>query len=130
VEPGARSLARVLSGRVEALPEAARRLLEVVSVAAAKVDVGAAVAAAALGQEAVPALRLLHASFFVRLGGLRESDSVEIYHNRIRENMVAALSPQVLVQHHIALGVAFERVAPTRRCWRTTCQENLAVQAA
>src|SRR5436853_615952 len=67
-----------------------------------------ALGAADLGAEAMPVVLILEASSLLRSEGLRDRDSVEVYHHRIRESVLGALSSEVLAGHHRALGEALE----------------------
>ncbi len=51
----------------------------------------------------------LQAANLVRTGGLRRSDTVEVYHDRVREAVLAHLSPEARVQHHRRIAQALER---------------------
>ncbi|HVE86591.1 MAG TPA: protein kinase, partial [Myxococcales bacterium] len=102
----------VLWARMDRLPENARHLLHAVAVAGRPLPQQLAVQSAGLtegGDEAVSALR---AASLVRLSGPRLTDTVEVYHDRIRETAVLALSPEKLAAQHRALAVALEKVDP------------------
>ena len=99
------TLDELVRTRVLQLPEAARRLLEVVAVAGQPLDVNVAEGAAAVGDEpsAVAVLRVGH---LVRLRTQRERREIETYHDRIREAVVAGIPAETLKSHHRRLAVA------------------------
>jgi hypothetical protein len=102
------SVGSMVLARVGDLTPKARRLLEIVAVAGRSVEQRIALAAAELGVEAMSVVRALETSSLLRADGLRDEDAVEIYHDRIRESVIGALTPEVLAAHHRALGEALE----------------------
>lgn len=105
----AADLDTVLWERVQGLPEATRRLVEVVAVAGRPVRLHDAQAAAhlpALPPETMTALRTGRYVRTMRLDA--RHDEVEMFHDRIRESVVAHLPPDVLRHHHKGLAVALE----------------------
>jgi hypothetical protein len=100
-------LDEVIRARVRRLPEEARRLLEVVSVAGQPLELPVAKRAAYLrtDEPAVPALRAGH---LIRSVGTEEREEIEPYHDRIRQAVVSSLSPDTLRDHHARLAVALE----------------------
>src|SRR5262249_46690614 len=92
---GAEALGELWSHRVTSLTESARGLMEVVAVAARPLEVeGLAAAAGVSGDPLRDGLSRLRADRLVRG---RENDSdhfIESYHDRIREAVAAALSPE------------------------------------
>jgi hypothetical protein len=103
--------ADVIRSRVEALPEAARGLLEVIAVAGQPVSSRAAAEAAQAAEPAEAHLALLRAAHLIRSCATDEEDQVEVYHDRIRETVVAALSPDVLRDRHLRLALILEASA-------------------
>jgi len=103
------SLDQVLSRRVEALPPAARRLLETIALAGQPIRQVDACDAADLVGEDRAAVSLLRADHMVRSSGTHEHDVVETYHDRIRETLVAQLRADDRRQHHLRLGEVLER---------------------
>lgn len=101
---GELSLDEVLWERVAGLPEAAQRLLEVVSVSGRSIHPLDAGQASGLGAEArAAALAVLRAARLIRATGPGQGERVEVYHNRIRDTVLAHLAPGVVAEHHLRL---------------------------
>jgi serine/threonine protein kinase len=100
------TLEGMIRGRLEPLSGAARRLLEVVAVAAQPVPVGVAreAAAAGAGEPEVASLRGTHLARFHGAG----PPTLEMCHDRIREVVVADLDPATLREIHRRLARALE----------------------
>jgi eukaryotic-like serine/threonine-protein kinase len=81
----------VLGARLAALPLGARRLLEVVALAAGPLRQSVALAASDLGEGGHAALDLLRDTHLVYTRGGDEQDAVETYHDRIREAVLATM---------------------------------------
>lgn len=96
-----------LRQRITGLPEAARHVLETVAVAARRLPVVMALAAAPPG-EGTTALAHLRAASFVRTLGERRQATVETYHDRIRAAVVGSLEKRRLTEIHLALAEALE----------------------
>ncbi|MBI3693757.1 MAG: AAA family ATPase, partial [Acidobacteria bacterium] len=105
---GETTLDEVLRVRVARLPEEARRLLEVVAVAARPVELEVARRAAGLDAEQHSAVSVLRVGHLVRTVGKPDLDEIETYHDRIREAVVAHLPGDVLTSHHHRLASAWE----------------------
>ncbi len=99
-------LDRAFIERVRALPESERSLVEVLSVANNPVPLWAACKAAGLEGGALAALTAVHRGHFIQSAGVRAEDRVAIYHDRMRESVIANLSPERTREHHLALGRA------------------------
>jgi tetratricopeptide (TPR) repeat protein len=97
----------MVRARVLALPEAARRLLEVVAVAGQPLEAEIADSAAGLGDD-TSALTVLRAGHLVRARGSAERQEIEPYHDRIREAVVARIAPEALAGYHRRLAAALE----------------------
>jgi serine/threonine protein kinase len=97
----------MVRARVLLLPEEARRLLEVVAVAGQPVESEIADRAAGAKEE-MNAVSFLRASHLIRVRVTPERQEIEPYHDRIREAMLAQLSPDALRAHHRRLAVALE----------------------
>jgi predicted ATPase len=102
------SLEEVLRRRLEALPEETRRLLEVISVSGRPLRQGDAYRAASMPSADVGALAVLRKGHMVRSTGPSDRDSVEAYHDRIREAVVARLEPSQRSERHRMLAVTLE----------------------
>ena len=101
--PGEVSLDQVLLARLEALPPAARGLLEVVAVAGGPVDVRLAAVAAGVVAEARTALATLRGEHLVLTG---DENAVETYHDRIREVVLGRLGTEGIRERHRQLAFA------------------------
>ncbi len=99
----------VIAARVARLPDAARRLLETVAAAGGPLGRAAARRAADLsGEDEAASLTVLRRERLVRSG---EGDAVETSHDRVREAVIAGLSPERRAQVHAGLAAALEREA-------------------
>ncbi len=105
------SLDEALYHRISALPESAQRLLQVVSVAGGPIFQVAAFAVAALSpQQTSVLLPMLRSQRLVQTSGIGKLDSIEIFHDRIRETVVDRLSPDLLQTIHRGLAVHLENL--------------------
>lgn len=102
------SLDEVVRARLVRLPDAARRLLEVVAVAGGPVPVAAATRAAGLVTGEFPALGTLRAGHLVRTAMIGDREGVETFHDRIREAAVGRLTAVELAERHERLARALE----------------------
>jgi hypothetical protein len=105
------TLDAVVADRVERLPPEARRLLEVVAVSGGPVPRTSAVRAADVDAAARPAVAALRTGRLVRIKGAAPDDQLDTYHDRIRETVLARLTPDDTRQCHRRLGVALELAA-------------------
>jgi ABC-type arginine transport system ATPase subunit len=106
--PGAVKLEDVIWKRIAQLPEDARRLLATIAVAGRPLDRAIARRAAELSDNDQPALAVLRAGHLVRAAGAEGEDHVEIYHDRIRETILARLTPSEREASHQRLALALE----------------------
>jgi serine/threonine protein kinase len=103
------SLDEVIRARVGRLPPSAQSLLEIVAVAGKPVAQDIANRAAELGgAERAALMQLLRSTQMVRISGARDQDLVEVYHDRIRETVVASLEDARRARHHRRLAVAIQ----------------------
>lgn len=102
------SLASVIQARAACLSAEAQRLLRVVCVAGWRMSMGVAQSAAELGPEERRAFVELRAGHFVKSTGTRDSDTIEPYHDRVREMLVQALAPQDAQRVHRSIAEALE----------------------
>jgi serine/threonine protein kinase len=112
--PGTIRFFDALWSRVRKLEPPARQILEVVAVAGAPTanDViaqAAGLSAAEFGQWA-PLLRTAH---LIRQVGMRTTDRVEAYHDRVREAVLGELDPETRRLYHGRLANALESAAPS-----------------
>ena len=102
-------LDEALRTRIDRLDEGPRHLLELVAVAGAPLV--QETAAAAAGVELNALLReaaLLRAQNLVRTGGVRRTDAIEPYHDRVREAVLLGLEPASQRAWHDRLARALE----------------------
>ncbi len=104
---GAITLEHVILARVAELPEDARSLLEVLSVAGGPLERAIAEKAADLGAGRRAAMTSLRAARFMSARGLREEDLLETTHDKIRETVAAGLSEEQRRTRHLGIARAF-----------------------
>ncbi|MCR9164464.1 MAG: protein kinase domain-containing protein [Nannocystaceae bacterium] len=85
------SLDDVIRHRLDLMSPAARRMLAVVSVAGGRMEIGMATRLAQVEGASQNVLADLRAESLVRTDGTEDTDSVEIYHDRIRETVLRDL---------------------------------------
>jgi serine/threonine protein kinase len=105
-QPPLVTLERMLQLRVERLPGPSRRLLEVLAVAGQPLELDVARGAADVPSEQA-ALAPLRSGHLVRTRGA-DDRQLEVYHDRIREIVVAQLDAAALRAHHLQLARALE----------------------
>jgi eukaryotic-like serine/threonine-protein kinase len=106
------TLLDILWRRVVRLSEGSRALLETVAVAGRPLSAGLCFEAAGLGASGVDALRALRAEQLVVTA---DGGAIGVFHDRVREAVLAHLSPSQRRDHHQRLAVALEgsnRAAP------------------
>ncbi len=106
------SLEELITARVTLLAPEPRRLLEVIAVAGGPVQLGVALSAAGIGLGAHGLLSTLRNARLVRSLGVSELDTVESYHDRIRESVYGQLSEDLRSQRHAAIADEIERRTP------------------
>ena len=102
------SLSEVLVMRFETLPEDSRQLLEVISVVGRPLRRGDVFRATSLPPEARAAFSQLRGSSMIRSTGSSDEDTVEVYHDRIRETMVENLDAERKKHHYSRLASTLE----------------------
>jgi tetratricopeptide (TPR) repeat protein len=108
---GGPTLDQFLWEQFQALPEDARRLLEVVAVSGQPLPQTEACQAAGLGKPEPKVLGVLRANRLLRGAGPTALEEVETYHDRIREAILARLPSSTRQGHHLRLAETFERSA-------------------
>jgi len=101
------TLAGALSARIARLPPEARVLLETLAVAGQPVSPVVARDAAGIAGDERPLLALLAAERLVRT--TTAVDRLDLYHDRIRETLAAAIPPGQVAETHLRLARATER---------------------
>lgn len=110
-EDGGVRLETLLRRRVDALPQAARSLLEVIAVAGRPVARAVAVQAVGLDdRDGAAAVALLRTGHLARTLRIRDRDDLEAYHDRIREVVVQGLGPEALTSHHRRIAQALAAI--------------------
>jgi serine/threonine protein kinase/tetratricopeptide (TPR) repeat protein len=104
----ASTLEQMVSERLGALPDAARRLAELVAVAGCPLPISTFAAASDLVNDADEWVTLLRAQRFVRARFRDGREVIEPIHDRIRETIVTLLSADVLQQRHARLATVLE----------------------
>jgi serine/threonine protein kinase/tetratricopeptide (TPR) repeat protein len=138
IEPNVK-LGEMIQARVARLPTGARRLLETMVVAGKPLDVTLARRAAGAESHEPAVLSLLMVMHLVRPRVDSPGDEVEIYHDRIRESVLATIPPEDQRAYHDRLAVTLEldgRTDPELLCThyhaagRTTKALHYALKAA
>lgn len=102
------TLNEVLERRFEALPQSSHSILELVSVVGRPLRRGDVFRASGLPPEARAAFGQLRGSSMIRSTGSGDDDTVEVYHDRIRETMVGSLDPATIRDHYGRLARTLE----------------------
>ncbi len=98
-----------LQRRLSALDASSRRILEHVAAGGQPLPQSAILQAAQVRPEqALRDVALLRAQQWVRTDGMGRNDTIEPFHDRIRESITAALAADVLCERHLALATALE----------------------
>ncbi len=100
------SLDDVIRHRLNLLSPGARRLLAVVSVAGGRMELGLATQLAELDGSSQDVLADLRAESLVRTDGTSDADTLEIYHDRIRETVLRGLDPRSTTALHLRIAQA------------------------
>jgi len=111
-DAGQLSFDAVLKRRLSQLDPSSRRLLEHVVVGGQPLPQSAILRAARIAPEqALRDFAMLRSQQWVRTHGINKDDTVEPFHDRIRESITAALATDVLSDRHLALAQALEPMA-------------------
>jgi hypothetical protein len=102
------TLDEVILTRVRQLSPAARRLLEILAVFGRPLDPSIACRTAGIEGEELEVCALLRVERMSRTRVTGDREEIETYHDRIRETVVAHLSPDTLRAHHGALALALD----------------------
>src|SRR5262249_41890337 len=102
------TLERVILTRINRLAAPVRRLLEIVSIAGYPLELTVAAQAADVDMEVNSALAVLRADHLIRTRSIGTRNEIVIYHDRIRETIVANLSEETRKMHHYRLALALE----------------------
>ncbi len=104
------TLEQMVKSRLSRLPERERQLLRVVAVAGRPLPVSVAADAAGVHDAVDDAVGMVRARRFVRTGIRDGRETVEMIHDRIREMIVATLSPTTIREHHNQLARVLEAI--------------------
>jgi len=107
-QPDDLTLEDVIDARVAKLPAEARRLLEVLAVAAGPVETSVAVKGARLAAAGPGAVAALRAAHLIRTRKTDSGEDLETYHDRVRETVAARVSAETRRAHHRAIAEALE----------------------
>lgn len=102
------TLAEVVLARIDALPEDARRVLEVLAVAAQPVEAEVVREVAGVASLNAPAVRTLTTARLVRTRQTHGREMLEPYHDRIRETAAAHVTTRSEPEIHRRLAAALE----------------------
>lgn len=109
------TLDRVLWDRIARLPDPALRLLAVVAISGRPLSRAAACYAAAFDTDYPDAIAALRSARLLRTIGPADEEELEAYHDRVRETVLAHLSPLALQAHHRILALTLETAPDTNR---------------
>jgi uncharacterized protein YeeX (DUF496 family) len=103
-------LDEALWNRVQSLPDAARRILEVVAVSGRPMPLRHAYEAAGISVSGQPGIATLRAGHLIRRTGPGLDDDIEAFHDRIRESVFDHLEDGIRRRHHLGLARSLEAV--------------------
>ena len=98
----------VLWARIRRLPDEARRILEIIAVSGQPLGLESISRCADLAHDERVSLALLRSGRLIRSTGRVGTDEIETYHDRIRETVVARLTPEAMREHHHRLALTLE----------------------
>jgi hypothetical protein len=99
---------RVLQSRIAMLPDAARRLLEIVAISGRPLESQLAWKAAQYRGAQQSALSALRVHRLIRVRRSKDRQEIETYHDRVRETVAAGLAPERRPQLHLRLAHELE----------------------
>jgi len=102
------SMDSAIEARVHSVDDTARQLLELIALAGRPTAQGIVLQAAEVDGDPDALMVELRSSRLVRTTGIRDTDTVESYHDRIREGVVQMLNPSQLIHHHLQLAETIE----------------------
>jgi tetratricopeptide (TPR) repeat protein len=102
-------LADLVGERLADLGTQAHRLLEVLSISGGPLPRSIVLEASGLGERGRPVVGQLEKRSLLRTTSLGERIAVEMYHDRIRETLLAAIPDETTRSHHAALADVLER---------------------
>jgi serine/threonine protein kinase len=108
-QDGPSSLGDIIQRRVARLDDDARRLMEVLAVAAKPLERELLRDVARLDEREPAVLATLRRNRLIRVKSGRDGDQLESYHDRIRETVRDAISPQQSRLTHLSLAETMER---------------------
>ena len=101
------TLERVIEARLTKLGPTARRLLDVLAVGARPLEPAIAARAAGIDEERA-AINELRDTHLLRTARIGDADALEVWHDRIREAVVAKINRAEVADVHLRLGHAIE----------------------
>jgi hypothetical protein len=106
----------MLTTRIRRLTDDEQRLLRVVAVHGGPLRQDVAAVAGELTSSAqIAATRVLRAAHLIRTDGVRRTDRIVTYHDRVREHVTASLDPGERAHLHERLALALERTGAAER---------------
>jgi len=103
------SVDHAIEARVQTVSRSARELLELIVLADRPIEQGVLLRAASVEGDPDALLASLRAARLVRTGGVRDSDVVESYHDRIREGVRHLLPRDRTIAGHLKLARTYEQ---------------------
>jgi hypothetical protein len=93
----------VIADRLSTLDTDSRRILDLVSLAAAPLAPAIVLEMASLGPEGLSRLTMMQAESLLRLTPFADGEAVRPYHDRIREAVAADIAPEPMRAYHLTL---------------------------
>ncbi len=118
---------KMLTFRIDQLDASTRKLLEVICVSGGPlVQEVAGLAAELTHAEQIRSARVLGAANLARTNGVRRTDEIVPYHDRVREHIVARLDKPALQQIHMCLALALEKTGAAEHAPRALARHAQA----